>query len=106
MSFKFTIKIGPEDEGRGLVAIKSRVREADNWVDVPLAAIPVIQEGWPEMPEYMNGRQYFLWWKNGFKTNQDKAKGEIGMPIIVSPYKEYKDVKYVMGGQQSRQWGA
>src|SRR6266404_2523981 len=44
-------------------------RTAKYWYDVPLGAVPVIQKGWPAMPDYMNGRQYFLWWKNEFKVN-------------------------------------
>lgn len=57
---------------------KSKIRKAVYWYDVPIAAIPVIKKDYPEMPNYMNGRQYFLWWKNEFKT-----KG--GSPVLVNP---------------------
>lgn len=53
---------------------KSTIREAKYWYDVPIAAIPVIKKGFPEMPPYMNGRQYFLWWKNNF---EESDKGPI-----------------------------
>lgn len=59
----------------------SPIRKAKYWYDVPIAAIPVIKKGNPEMPDYMNGRQYFLWWKNEFKEN------ELG-PVLHNPFKE------------------
>lgn len=46
-SFSFRIKDQP-------------TRTARYWYDVPLNAAPVIQKGWPELPDYMNARQYFL----------------------------------------------
>jgi hypothetical protein len=98
--------IGSDDVERGLVRQKSKVREAKYWYDVPLAAIPVREEGWPEKPDSMNGRQYFLWWQTSFKTNDDPEKGELGMPVILDPLPERKDVKYMMGGNSSRMWGA
>ncbi len=58
---------------------KSAVRQAKYWYDVPLAATPVMHKGWPEMPGYMNGRQYFLWWKNDFKLTG-------GQPVIHNPF--------------------
>ncbi len=58
---------------------KSPVRKAKYWYDVPIAAVPVIKKGWPEMPEYMNGRQYFLWWQNEFKEKDG--------PVIHNPFK-------------------
>lgn len=57
---------------------KSPIRKAKYWYDVPISAIPVIKKDWPKMPDYMNGRQYFLWWKNEFK---EKETG----PVLVSP---------------------
>lgn len=57
---------------------KSKIRKAMYWYDVPIAAIPVIKKDYPEMPNYMNGRQYFLWWKNEFKTKD-------GSPVLVNP---------------------
>ncbi len=49
------------------------------WYDIPIAAIPILKKDWPEMPEYMNGREYFLWFKNEFDTKD-------GKPIIINPY--------------------
>jgi predicted nucleic acid-binding Zn ribbon protein len=60
---------------------KSEIRTAKYWYNVPLAAIPVIQKDWPKIPEYMNGRQYFLWWKNDFKTGNNG-------PVILNPFKK------------------
>lgn len=78
---------------------KSKTRIAKYWYEVPLAAIPVIQKDWPPMPIYMNGRQYFLWWKNEFDTKN-------GEPIILNPFPVRDNVKYEMGGEGSRKWGA
>lgn len=98
--FKFTIKIGPLDKERGLVERKNTVRVAKYWYDVPLAALPVLEEGYPEMPEWMDGRVYFLWWKNNFKMAD-------GKPVIFNPFPKPKgEVKYDMGGEASRKWGA
>lgn len=99
VTFKFTIKIGPNDEERGLIEAKSKVREAKYWYDVPLAAVPVFEEGWPEMPDYMNGRQYFLWWKNDFDTRDDD-------PIIYNPFPAYDKLTYYQAGEGSRRWGS
>ena len=85
---------------------KPFIRETLYWYDVPLGAVPVYQKGWPEKPEYMNGRQYFLWWKNEFKTNDDPSKGEIGQPVILNPLPERDNIRYQMGGKESRMWGA
>lgn len=78
---------------------KSPTREAKYWYDVPLAAIPVIQKGWPAMPEFVNGRQYFLWWQNEFKANDD------GTPVIHNPFPKYDRLEYVNAGEGSRRWG-
>lgn len=64
---------------------KSQVREAKYWYDVPLGATPILEKGWPTVPEYMNGRQYFLWWKNDFKLN-DKKGPQHGEPVIHNPF--------------------
>lgn len=104
--FKFTIKTGPEDEERGLVDVKSKVREAEYWYDVPLAAVPVKQKAWPDMPDYMNGRQYFLWWKNNFKLQDDESKPGHGLPEIHNPFPMRDNVRYETGGEGSRRWGA
>lgn len=85
---------------------ESKVREATYWYDVPLGAIPVMQKDWPEVPEFMNGRQYFLWWKNNFQLNEDPEKGEVGSPLILNPFPNYDNVKYEMGGESARRWGA
>jgi hypothetical protein len=79
---------------------KLAIRKAKYWYDVPLAAIPVMAEGFPEMPGFMNGRQYFLWWKNDFKTEKD------GQPIIISPFPVLDNVVYYKAGEGSRRYGA
>lgn len=63
-----------------VVGKPSNVRHAKYWYDVPLAALPVLRDGWPEMPDCMHGRQYFLWWKNGFKLEGIN-------PVILNPHK-------------------
>ena len=78
---------------------KSATRKAKYWYDVPLGAIPVIKKGNPEMPDFMNGRQYFLWWKNEFKEKN-------GTPIIHNPLPKYDNPVYVNAGEGSRRWGA
>jgi len=98
--FKFTVAIGPRDEERELVEQKNKVRQAKYWYDVPIAAVPIIQKDWPKMPEFLNGRQYFLWWKNEFKVN------EAGEPIILNPFPERDKVEYYRAGEGSRRWGA
>ena len=107
--FEFTIKIGPKDEERNLVERKSQVRKEKYWYNVPLAAVPLIKSGWPEVPVFpaigdqpeteMNGRQYFLWWKNDFKTN------EAGDPVIQNPLKG-QHLTYIQAGDGSRRYGA
>lgn len=97
-NFKF-YTITKAHPGAGEVEAKSAIREAKYWYDVPLGAIPVIQEGWPDMPEFINGRQYFLWWKNEFKENG-------GVPEILNPFPVHDNVTYVQAGQESRRWGA
>lgn len=82
-----------DDQGKPII------REAIYWYDVPLGAVPIIQEGWPKMPDFMNGRQYFLWWKNEFKTENDK-------PLILNPYPSYQKLEYVRASEESRRWGA
>lgn len=78
--------------------VKSEIREAKYWYDVPLGAIPVKQKGWPDKPDYMNGRQYFLWWKNEFE------EGDSG-PVILNPFPVYDKVTYDKAGEGSRKWG-
>lgn len=82
----------PKDE-------KSTTRIGKYWYDVPLGAIPIIKKDWPIMPIYMNGRQYFLWWKNNFETRNDE-------PIILNPFPVYDNLTYVQAGDNSRRWGA
>ncbi len=62
---------------------KGSIRKAKYWYDVPIAAIPVVKKGWPEFPNYMNGRQYFLWWKNEFKMRDTS-------PEIYNPFSSNK----------------
>lgn len=78
---------------------KSIKRTTRYWYDVPLGAIPVIQKDWPEMPTYMNGRQYFLWWKNEFEVKDST-------PVIHNPFPSTEGARYEMGGSSSRKWGA
>jgi len=72
--------------------------KAKYWYDVPIAGIPVTQKGWPKMPDYMNGRQYFLWRKNEFKEDKNGA-------IIHNPFPEHVKLDYVKAGEGSRRWG-
>lgn len=58
------------------------------------------------MPDYMNGRQYFLWWKNEFAVHEDLNKGELGTPILHNPFPKYDKLDYVNAGPESRRWGA
>lgn len=99
LNFKFTIVKGTKDDERELSVTKDKVQTALYWYDVPIAAVPVYEKDWPKMPEYMNGRQYFLWWKNEFKMEGDK-------PQIHNPFPVYDKVEYKYGGQGSRHWGA
>jgi hypothetical protein len=74
------------------------IREAVYWYDVPIAAVPVYEKDWPKMPDYMNGRQYFLWWKNEFKEND-------GVPEIHNPFPDKGQLTYIQAGENSRHWG-
>lgn len=77
----------------------SPVRTARTWVDVPLNGVPVREEGWPEKPDYMDNRQYYLWWDNHFKTDK-------GTPVITNPHPKYEKTTFEKGGEQSRRWGS
>lgn len=103
VTFRFTVRYNrkPGEEGydSDVEAKRKEIRTAKYWYDIPLGAIPVTQKDWPDMPEFMNGRQYFLWWKNNFKLN-----GKI--PEIHNPRPAHENVRYEMGGEQSRKWGA
>jgi hypothetical protein len=68
ITFQFAVVVKPDV-----------IRSAKYWYDVPLAAIPKLAKGWPPMPSYMTGRQYFLWWKNNFAVNNKQQ------PVILSP---------------------
>lgn len=65
---------------------RSPLRKAKYWYDVPIAAIPIIKKDWPEMPDFMNGRQYFLWWQNEFKINDKKGYAGYGQPVLHNPF--------------------
>lgn len=103
LNFKFTVTYNrkPGDPGYDPDVAKQRqeVRTAKYWYDVPLAAVPIMQKDWPVMPDWMNGRQYFLWWKNEFQT------GEKG-PVIHNPFPVLDNVHYEQAGEGSRRWGA
>ena len=109
-NFQFTVrynrKLGDEGYDSDIGKQRATPRTAKYWYDIPLGAIPIKQKGWPDMPEFMNGRQYFLWWKNEFVINEDKTKGEVGMPIIHNPFPERTNVLYQNAGEGSRRWGA
>lgn len=98
-NFEFIVK-SKHDEAHDIATAKKQKRSAKYWYDVPLGALPILQKGWPKMPDYMNGRQYFLWWKNDFKTEPD------GTPIIHNPFPERGNLTYVQAGEGSRRWGA
>lgn len=119
--FYFTVKYNrqPGDLGYDEDVAKQRnmKRLATYWYDVPLGAIPVRQKDWPEVPILveatkdkpevkMNGRQYFLWWKNNFKLQNDKTRQGFGQPEIFNPRPVYDSTMIKMGGQGSRHWGA
>lgn len=82
-NFEFTVPYNKQQGELGhdsdVERIKQTPRTAKYWYDVPLAAVPLIKEGWPQKPDFMSGRQYFLWWKNEF---QEGKKG----PVIHNPY--------------------
>lgn len=83
-----------------------RVRTASVWTNVPLCAIPIVEKGDPAVPEWMNGRQYFLWRANEFKLSDENSPIP-GIPEIINPYPaNSKPVTFHPGGQASRQWGA
>lgn len=98
-TFKFCIITKANGTGRK-EDDKSGVRESRYWYDVPLSAIPIKQKDWPDMPAWMNGRQYFLWWKNNFET------GDREEPVILNPFPTYDNVRVEMGGEGARRWGA
>jgi hypothetical protein len=85
VTFRFRVAYSrkPGDAGYDSDVEKQRKqpREAKYWYDIPLAAVPIKAKDWPDMPEFMNGRQYFLWWKNEFEAEDD------GTPIILNPFK-------------------
>lgn len=101
--FKFTIKQRPRSikNDKNWNGQKAKVRETKYWYDVPLAAVPVYEKGWPEMPDYMNGRQYFLWWKNEFKM----SKKFPDTPEIHNPSTLKGELTYIKAGDNSRHWG-
>jgi len=106
-NFEFTVALGPKDAERGIADGKNKLRTALYWYDVPLAAVPIIKKGWPKMETYMNGRQYFLWWKNEFKTDaEDGAPVYSGTPELLNPFAERTKVEYFQAGDNSRRWGA
>ena len=101
--FEFTIAHIPLNPGftdKDTEKAKAKVRRATYWYDVPLAAIPKLQKGWAKMPDFMNGRQYFLWWKNEFKVGED------GKPIIHNPFPARDNANYVQAHEGSRRYGA
>lgn len=101
ITFEFTIVVG-KNNPQDVRDDKNKIRKAKYWYDVPIAAVPVIKKGWPKMPDYMNGRQYFLWWKNNFEESDKGAV--IHNPNPHDPSKG--EVKYEMGGETARRWGA
>jgi hypothetical protein len=105
-NFEFTIKLGPNDHKRRLESNqltiaeeKQKKRVARYWYEVPVSAVPVVKKDWPAVPGYMNGRQYFLWWKNEFETDKNG-------PVILNPYPKYDKVEYIQAYEGSRRYGA
>ena len=94
LEFEYRVK-----DNKAVGGIDKKVYKAKYWYQVPLGAVPVLKEGFPKMPDYMNGRQYFLWWKNKFKEGNNGA-------VIYNPYKQYDNVQYVQAGETSRRWGS
>ena len=74
-----------------------QVRKAKYWYDVPFCAVPIKDKEDPKMPDYMNGRQYFLWRENDFQVNGDT-------PVIVNPLPHYDSVSIKIGGEGSYMW--
>lgn len=99
-NIKLSKPVGTDNFRFTVLAKPDVVREAKYWYDVPLGAVPMLEEGWPPQPDYMNGRQYFLWWKNNFKTD-DKDR-----PVIHNPLPSTEGANYVMAGEGSKRWGA
>lgn len=95
--FRFYIKSTNSRTGE---VTKHPTRTASNWFNVPVAAIPIIEKGDPPMPDYMNGRQYFLWRKNNFKVDDN------GKIVIYNPYPVYDKVEYIRAAEGSRRLGA
>ena len=95
MAPNIRMKSGFWEDDKGEVVI----RKAKYWYDVPLGAVPVAKDGEPEMPTFMNGRQYFLWRDNGFQTDEKS-----GAPIIVNPFPVYDNTSVKLGGERSGMW--
>ena len=85
--FEFTIVIGPRDDTE-MIKQKKKIRTARYWYQVPISGVPHLKAGWPKKPDYMDGRQYFLWHQNAFKVS------ETGDPIIYNPYPKYEKLTY------------
>lgn len=98
--FRFTVRVKKGEQELSVIESKNKIRSTTKWEDVPIAAVPVVYQGDPDMPEWMNGRQYFLWWKNNFQLAED------GSPLIWNPFKSFDNFRYDMGGDASRKWGA
>ena len=98
VTFEFTV-VGGKGSPDDVKQAKSKVRTAKYWYDVPIAGVPKVKKDWPKMPDFMNGRQYFLWWKNDFKIQED------GTPIIHNPFPAQDKVEYISAGEGSRRWG-
>jgi hypothetical protein len=100
VTFRFKTAYKPLNDVQDDVAKdRDKVREAKYWYDIPLGAIPIIQKDWPKMPEFMNCRQYFLWWKNNFDVIE-------GSPVILDPYPKRDNPIYYNAGEGSRRWGS
>ena len=81
----YTETVGRKTDLGNTPSEKHSIRKAKYWYDVPIAAIPVIKKGWPTKPDYINGRQYFLWWKNNFEMG--KGESPFDGPILWNPFK-------------------
>jgi len=90
--FEFYTITRPHPAGDQPIEEKSKIKSAVYWYDIPISAIPVIKEGWPPCPDYMNGRQYFLWWKNNFEVGT--GEDPFDSPVLFNPFPKYENITY------------
>jgi hypothetical protein len=97
-----TYDLNIAQKGRQVTTV---VKTAKYWYDVPIAAKPVVKKDWPACPDYMNGRQYFLWWKNNFAVGEGESP--FNGPVLHNPYPERAGpIEYVRAAEGSRRLGS